>query len=91
MSVASTGAKENAADTNKFSLLEQLRANPKLPIIIGGAAVIAAIVALWLWTRAPDYRVLFSNLSDRDGGAIIASLQQMNIPYKFAGRGEHRA
>ncbi|MEB0010208.1 flagellar basal-body MS-ring/collar protein FliF [Glaciimonas sp. Gout2] len=87
MSVASTGAKENAADTNKFSLLEQLRANPKLPIIIGGAAVIAAIVALWLWTRAPDYRVLFSNLSDRDGGAIIASLQQMNIPYKFADGG----
>ncbi|MDY7548038.1 flagellar basal-body MS-ring/collar protein FliF [Glaciimonas sp. CA11.2] len=87
MSVASTGAKENAADTNKFSLLEQLRANPKLPIIIGGAAVIAAIFALWLWTRAPDYRVLFSNLSDRDGGAIIASLQQMNIPYKFADGG----
>jgi flagellar M-ring protein FliF len=28
--------------------------------------------------------VLYSNLSDRDGGAIIASLQQMNIPYKFA-------
>ena len=87
MSVASTGAKENGADTNKFSLLEQLRANPKLPMIIGAAAAIAAIVALWLWTRAPDYRVLFSNLSDRDGGAIIASLQQMNIPYKFADGG----
>jgi flagellar M-ring protein FliF len=28
--------------------------------------------------------VLYSNLSDRDGGAIIESLQQMNIPYKFA-------
>ncbi|OHC83439.1 MAG: flagellar M-ring protein FliF, partial [Sideroxydans sp. RIFOXYD2_FULL_59_7] len=28
--------------------------------------------------------VLYANLSDRDGGAIIESLQQQNIPYKFA-------
>lgn len=30
-----------------------------------------------------DYKVLFSNLNDRDGSAIVASLQQMNVPYKF--------
>ena len=40
-----------------------------------------------MWTQAPDYKVLFSNVSDRDGGAIIASLQQMNVPYKFADGG----
>ena len=64
--------------------LEQLRANPHLPLMIGASAAVAAVAALWLWSRAPDYGVLYSNLSDRDGGAIIASLQQMNIPYKFA-------
>ena len=64
--------------------LEQLRANPRLPLIIGISFAVAAIAALWLWSRTPDYGVLYSNLSDRDGGAIIASLQQMNIPYKFA-------
>ncbi len=64
--------------------LEQLRANPRLPLMIGASAGVAAVAALWLWSRAPDYGVLYSNLSDRDGGAIIASLQQMNIPYKFA-------
>jgi flagellar M-ring protein FliF len=64
--------------------LEQLRANPRLPLMIGASAAVAAVAALWLWSRAPDYGVLYSNLSDRDGGAIIASLQQMNIPYKFA-------
>ena len=42
---------------------------------------------MWMWSRQHDYGVLYSNLSDRDGGAIIASLQQMNIPYKFAGGG----
>ncbi|EJL91009.1 flagellar basal-body M-ring protein/flagellar hook-basal body protein FliF [Polaromonas sp. CF318] len=63
--------------------LAQLRANPRLPLMVGASAAVAAVAALWLWSRAPDYGVLYSNLSDRDGGAIIASLQQMNIPYKF--------
>lgn len=67
--------------------LEQLRANPRLLLMIGVSAAVAAIAALWLWSRAPDYGVLYTNLSDRDGGAIIASLQQMNIPYKFAAGG----
>ncbi|MDD5335611.1 MAG: flagellar basal-body MS-ring/collar protein FliF [Rhodoferax sp.] len=65
------------------SWLEQWRANPRLPLMLGVSAAVAAAAALWLWSRAPDYGVLYSNLSDRDGGAIIASLQQMNIPYKF--------
>ena len=82
MSTAALGAE--AALPKMPPWLEQLRANPRLPLMIGASAAVAAIAALWLWSRAPDYGVLYSNLSDRDGGAIIASLQQMNIPYKFA-------
>ena len=33
--------------------------------------------------KSGQYKVLFSNLTDTDGAAIVASLQQMNIPYKF--------
>src|SRR5690554_1098598 len=51
-----------------------------------GAAIIAVLVALivatWSWTRTPDYVVLFANLEERDGGAIITALQQQNVPYK---------
>ncbi|MFZ3161687.1 MAG: flagellar basal-body MS-ring/collar protein FliF [Rhodoferax sp.] len=77
----------NAADAAPAATppwLAQWRANPRLPLMIGASAAVALVAALWLWGRAPDYGVLYSNLSDRDGGAIIASLQQMNIPYKFA-------
>lgn len=56
----------------------------KIAIMAGTAASIAIIAGMWLWAQKPDYRVLFSNFSDRDGGAIVASLQQMNVPYKFA-------
>jgi flagellar M-ring protein FliF len=53
-------------------------------LMAGAAAVVAVMAAVFMWSRQPDYRVLFSNFSDRDGGAIVESLQQMNIPYKFA-------
>jgi flagellar M-ring protein FliF len=55
-------------------------------IVLAGAAgaIVAIMAGIWLWVQQPDYKVLFSNFDDRDGGAIIASLQQMNIPYKYA-------
>jgi flagellar M-ring protein FliF len=56
----------------------------KLGLMLVASAIIALLGGGWMWSQAPDYKVLFSNVSDRDGGAIIASLQQMNIPYKFA-------
>lgn len=54
---------------------------------IGAAIAVAIIAATWMWAQTPDYRVLFANFSDRDGGAIVASLQQLNIPYKFSDGG----
>ncbi|QFZ87221.1 flagellar basal body M-ring protein FliF [Variovorax paradoxus] len=65
-------------------MLERMRAQPRLPLIIGAAVLVTVVAAFALWSRGPDYKVLYTNVSDRDGGAIIASLQQMNVPYKFA-------
>jgi len=62
----------------------QLNLQQKMGLAVGVAALFALIAGLWMWGQTPDYRVLYSNLSDRDGGSIIESLQQMNIPYKFA-------
>lgn len=57
----------------------------KLGVMFGVAMLVALSIASWLWlTQPPEYRVLFSNLTDRDGGPVIASLQQMNVPYKMA-------
>lgn len=56
----------------------------KLPVIVGAAALVAIVAASIMWSRQPEYRVLFTNLSDRDGGAVIASLTQLNVPYRFS-------
>ncbi|CNI29372.1 flagellar basal-body MS-ring/collar protein FliF [Yersinia vastinensis] len=85
MNASITGG-ENRENTFATTLA-RLRANPKIPLLIAAAAAIAIIVALMLWAKSPDYRVLYSNLSDRDGGDIVTQLTQLNIPYRFADNG----
>ena len=67
--------------------VNRLRSNPRIPLMVASAAAVAIVVALVLWAKSPDYRTLFSNLSDQDGGAIVTQLQQMNVPYRFADNG----
>ena len=51
---------------------------------VGIALVLAVMAGLFMWSQQPEYRVLFANVSDQDGGAITASLDQLAIPYKFS-------
>jgi len=37
--------------------------------------------------RQAEWRVLYANLPDKDGGAIVAQLTQMNVPYQYAAGG----
>ena len=67
----------------KFPVLEKVRALPK-PVLLGAAAaVVALIIAAVMWSSEPKYKVLFSNLDDRDGGAIVTALGTMNVPYRY--------
>ncbi|MDP1522532.1 flagellar basal-body MS-ring/collar protein FliF [Methylotenera sp.] len=59
----------------------------KLLLVVAAAAVVAVMAVFWLWSQQPDYRVLFSNYSDKDGGSIVAALEKMNVPYKFSDSG----
>ena len=51
---------------------------------VGIAIVLAIMAGVWMWSTQPEYRILFANVSDKDGGAITASLDQMAIPYRFS-------
>ena len=53
-------------------------------LVLGAAAIVAIMAGIWMWSQRPDYGILFSNYSDKDGGSIVASLQQMNVPYKIS-------
>lgn len=56
----------------------------RIMLLLGAAATVAVMAAVWMWGSQPEYRVLFSNFSDRDGGAIVAELEKMGVPYKYA-------
>ena len=65
----------------------RIPARTLVALMVASAAIIAAGVGAWLWAHEPDYKVLFSNVSDRDGGAILAALGTLNVPYKFTDGG----
>lgn len=45
---------------------------------------LAALAAAYLWFTPPVYRVLYTQLSDRSGGEVIAALEQLDIPYRLS-------
>src|SRR3954454_2459498 len=59
------------------------------------AVTIAAVIALIIggyffatWASTPSYSILFNNLSTKDAGAIVQSLQKANAPYELANGGQ---
>ena len=56
----------------------------KASAAIGLAALAAVVYALAINTSHGEFRVLYGNLSDKDGGAVVAQLSQMNVPYRVA-------
>ncbi|MBU3693690.1 MAG: flagellar basal body M-ring protein FliF [Rhodocyclaceae bacterium] len=81
---------EQALKFSPEALLEgfnRLENDRKIGLMVALAALLAVVVGVLLWARAPTYRVLFSNVDGRDGGAILAQLSQMNIPYRMGENG----
>lgn len=66
----------------------RLDGSQKVKLGLGALALIALALALFFMGRQAEWRVLFANLSDRDGGAIVAQLSQMNVPYKYTDGGQ---
>ncbi|MGL6109286.1 MAG: flagellar basal-body MS-ring/collar protein FliF, partial [Rubrivivax sp.] len=67
--------------------LAALPARSLLGLGVGVALLVAVAVALTIQNSQGDYKVLFAGLSDKDGGAVLAQLSQMNVPYRHADGG----
>jgi flagellar M-ring protein FliF len=63
--------------------LTRMSNTQKVVVMVSIAAFIALLVASSSWLKHADYKVLFSNITERDGGAIISALEQLNVPYRF--------
>lgn len=63
---------------------QALTTNQRLFMGLGFAGLVLALgVVLSAGKSSQDYRVLFANVNEGDGAAIVTALQQMNVPYQF--------
>ena len=77
-----TALATHSAPAAPASALINLPVKQILMLLFGLVALAGIVVAGINWASTPDYRVLFANLSDRDGGSVVAALAQMNVPYR---------
>ncbi|MBA4175219.1 MAG: flagellar basal body M-ring protein FliF [Leptothrix sp. (in: Bacteria)] len=62
---------------------QALPARTQIGAMFGVAALLAVLAFMTLGARDSNYRPLFSNLSDKEGGQVIDRLTQLNVPYRF--------
>jgi flagellar M-ring protein FliF len=74
----------NPTLSQRFAGLDQ---SQRLRIGLGLALFVAIGIIGMVMGRQAEWRLLYSNLADKDGGAIVAQLSQMNIPYKYGDGG----
>ncbi len=77
---------ENPTDRLREAF-NRLNDQQKIGLAVAIAAIIAVIVGTILWSQQPDFKVLFSNLNEKDGGSIVAALEQQNIPHRMSSSG----
>ena len=82
-----TVGNKGSATSNALSFINRLKQNPKMLLLIGGVIVTAIIMMALLWLKEDKYGVLFSNVSNQDGGEIVSQLEKMNIAYQFSAGG----
>ena len=91
MAATTENSAENAPPENPVDRLREsfnrLSGQQKIGLAVAIAAIISIIVGFMLWNQQPDFKVLFSNLNEKDGGNIIASLEQQNIPHRLSNSG----
>ena len=74
----------NMSFTQRLAALEP---GQRMRLGVGIVLFVAIGVIGLMMGRQAEWRVLYANLADKDGGAIVAQLSQMNIPYKHADGG----
>jgi flagellar M-ring protein FliF len=68
----------------RFNELSQGKKVAALSLV---ALALASLLVMSLWLKAPDYQLLYANLSPEDAGAIVDKLKNQKIPYEISNGG----
>ncbi|HET6804155.1 MAG TPA: flagellar basal-body MS-ring/collar protein FliF [Frateuria sp.] len=83
--IATTGD----SPANRFDLRQLARspASRQLLLLVGMAAAVALGVAVVLWSRGPNWALLYAGLGQQDAAAITQALQSSDTPYQLSNDG----
>jgi len=56
-------------------------------LLLGIAVAVAIGIAIVMWSRAPNYSLLYANLDDKDAAQVVQALQASNIDYQLGNGG----
>lgn len=71
----------------RFPVLKRVTEMSRPVQLAAASGVIALAVGAAIALSGPKYKVLFSNLGDKDGGAIVSALDKMQVPHRFSDNG----
>ena len=66
-------------------LWEQMSGAQRMLVAGISVAAVVLLVGLTVWAQQPAYVTLYTKLSDKDAGEIIAKLKDRNVPYQING------
>ncbi|MBB3225596.1 flagellar M-ring protein FliF [Luteibacter sp. Sphag1AF] len=77
-------------DASRMGSLKSLAQTPaarQIFLLAGIAAAVAIGIAAVLWSRAPNYGLLYGGLEQKDAAAVTQALQTSNTPYQLSSDG----
>lgn len=79
-----TALVDNSLGAGTLNTLTRLDPAQRFRILSAIFLVMALFAGGFFLSRQVDWKILYVNLSDKDGGSVIAQLSQMNIAYKHS-------
>lgn len=76
-----------AESTGITGMWSGLGTGGRVGLVVGGLVIGIMIIAGAIWSMQPDYRVLFSNLSETDAAAIVTELKRTKTLYRLSDGG----
>lgn len=73
---------------NWLSYWRQLSSRSRLAVVLGTSIIVLAAATSAWWITAPEYQMLFKNLSSTDSEQVLTDLDRWHIPYKLSGDGQ---
>ncbi|HUH32162.1 MAG TPA: flagellar M-ring protein FliF, partial [Rhodanobacter sp.] len=78
---------ENGTRLDPFKQIARSPATRQLVLLVAVAAAVAFGVAVVLWSRGPNFGLLYAGLDQKDASAITQELQANSTPYQLGSDG----